>query len=189
MGQTLDKQELLIQVKQKALSGFLAEYPAISTQDVQILVKYRQDISPPTEARFWKLELNSNTHLLGTTILPLIYFDKNHSEIKRLSLIFQVQAKGHFVKARQVISRDTILTTANIEDSLEDIEGKPFDKMPSYQKALGKQVIMTIAKGAFIMESLIKPVPVIKKGSKILIILKKIMIFIIPLLVLDSRKD
>ena len=173
MGSSLDPHVIMGKVQQTALSALLSEYPAISSSDVRISVKSRQDMAPPNEAKSWKLELSANTHFLGTTILPLVYFDQAHSEIKRMPLIFQIQAKGHFVKATRVIRKEEILTTSNIEDSLEDIEGKPFVQVPSYQKALGKQVVMTIAKGAFILDSLIKQVPVIKQGGKILIILKK----------------
>lgn len=169
----LDLQSVLGKSKQKILAKFLDEYPKIASKDVTLTVSSRQDMSIPKESKSWKLHMQEGAHYLGNTVVSLSYFDQSDTELKRVTLIFQLKAKGHFTKAKQVLYRDDIVSTANAEDVLEDIEGKPFAVSPPLERALGKRVMSTIAKGAVLTDALLKPVPLIKQGDKVLIILKK----------------
>ncbi len=172
-GATLTESELTPQIKQFVVKKVLDEYPFSTAEDVKVTLKTPKGMTPPEGATSWLLDVDPEVHFVGTTQVSLVYFDDQKSELKRVPILFQVKAWGHFIKATRIIYQNETLTTQNCEDIYAQVSAKPFHAVSLMSQVLGKEAITTIGRETILTDTMIRSIPSIRKGDKIQIILKK----------------
>jgi flagella basal body P-ring formation protein FlgA len=93
--------------------------------------------------------------------------------IKRVPVQLSTKAYGLFFKTKKVIIQGDLITEENCEPVFQEIRTKHIFAIREKADCLGQETLMTLAQGTILSTNLIRPIPIIRKGDNVLIILKK----------------
>jgi len=154
-------------LKQSIKKQILLKYDSLKQPSINISVLNKDRLNKYKEKKY-DYKLKTTNKLLGRCILP-ISLEKNGKEHARVNLLAQIDVYSKVAKTKDKISKGEFLSSKNIEFSMQNITGIYSDIINSFEYLKNKQAKFLIPKNVILKKSLIKEVPIIKNGDKVLI--------------------
>jgi flagella basal body P-ring formation protein FlgA len=166
----LSKNSLKNGIITKATQKILTNYDYLSKKDIKIKIANQNALEIPPNVDSYELVIQQFSNILGETILPLVFFDKNKKRVHKAHIKLKITAYTNFLRATETIYKHAKLTSANIKATYESLYAKPANHVSSLKQSLGKEAKTFIPKKSLILKRMIRDVPNIRQGDKITIL-------------------
>ncbi len=147
-------------------------YSYLRPGDIKITIKSDLEKEIPLGVAKILPEIKPNASLLGNTVMTLVYFNKAGDKIEKKTVMIHTEAFTTFIKARSPLFKGQIIQEHDLKSEYETMLGKPYNSVRELKDIVSKEAIATIPADTVILEAWVRPVPVIKRGDVIQMIIE-----------------
>lgn len=154
------------EIKTKMVSQILKQKPHLQETDITITIKNATDLAEIAETSATiNFTISPESSISNITVLPISFLDENNLLLTKAKVITETITRAHFVKTTKVLTKDSVITTKDIEVVYENDYSKPPSSFKSPEELLNKRTASMIGKGVYLAKFMIKDIPIIHKGD------------------------
>ena len=170
----LSKDVVIDDLRKQYLQKVLTDYPVLDSKDIKVdFLTGEQYFVPPLGSESYIFKFLPESDVLGRTILPLSFVDKDSNLITKVNVITDIKATKEFVCAVKTLKKGKVILNNMVKLKRLDFRGRSPNSCYSINDVLNKVPVSTLGKGTIITESMIKLNPVVKKHEHVSIFVKK----------------
>ena len=169
-----NKIDLERNVYQRIRDKLIVDYPELIPETIRVIVKNRDVFDElPIGTVDVYLDIAPKARLLGTTILKMHCLDKYYGIIEVKRLFVKTDGMGILFKSTHLIKKYVVIKESDIEIVKESIVSKPVNRVRKIEELVGKESRFVIPKDSIFTKPLIRPVPDVKSGSVVNLMIVK----------------